>query len=538
MQLISSNQRVTFLLTSTHAAFWTIESSSVATSVLTKVNSAPVISSIGNVTTLEETASIVSFTIRDSNNTLSCAEDVRGSATVKTLVPNENIVFSGTAPNCVATITPASGQSGLTTISFTVSDGQINSERKIDITVSSRSDSGSSSASKKIHLAIHGDGKVQYLSGNSGSWTSPSTVATSEAKPNLDWENISIAIDAEDHPFISYYSTASNSLSDGHLSYYQSTGSNWIDRNIVTGTNYNAHLGFVQGRFVSDGNMQMTFFNHSGGTTSVTIFDPRNLYSGQSVELHYSFNSKGAENSLKSCVDDHDRLWFANAYQGASTKLVFGYRLGSGNPSTESTYSLATFSTDPCQADISSSLYAETRLQDLNCRGGKLTFLTSCVGSSGYIRSLAVTEKDISSASTPNLNQTLSPTAVSGISSILDDHIPNNALVQLARTASGALRMAYGDLIGPYYFNGTTWSGPILSTSPYLEEFAFGLDSEDRPHIIFLNHDDDTGDETIYHWTQNGANSSVEPVYYAGQKTLIMSTEFVMDGMEGRSNTR
>lgn len=87
------------------------------------VNDAPTISAITNKTTDEDTpTSAIAFTINDIDSTLNCASSVTKSSSNTTLVPNANIVITGTAPNCSAVITPAANASGNSTITLTLTD--------------------------------------------------------------------------------------------------------------------------------------------------------------------------------------------------------------------------------------------------------------------------------------------------------------------------------------------------------------------------------------------------------------------------------
>jgi uncharacterized protein len=91
---------------------------------VTSVNDAPTISDTGDQTTAEEVAEVVNFTIGDVDSTLTCsATHLSAASSNLALVPVANVAFSGTAPNCVATITPALNQTGTSTITLTVSDG-------------------------------------------------------------------------------------------------------------------------------------------------------------------------------------------------------------------------------------------------------------------------------------------------------------------------------------------------------------------------------------------------------------------------------
>jgi predicted extracellular nuclease len=88
------------------------------------VNNVPTISDVLDQTTAEDVAEVVNFTIGDLETTLTCsATHLSAASTNPGLVPVANVVFSGTAPNCVATITPVLDQTGASTITLTVSDG-------------------------------------------------------------------------------------------------------------------------------------------------------------------------------------------------------------------------------------------------------------------------------------------------------------------------------------------------------------------------------------------------------------------------------
>ncbi len=94
------------------------------TLTITSVNDAPVISSVTNQNTNEDTATpAIAFTITDVDNTLSCTTSVSMTSTNTALIPVSNVVFSGTAPNCSAVITPAANAFGTSNLAFVVSDG-------------------------------------------------------------------------------------------------------------------------------------------------------------------------------------------------------------------------------------------------------------------------------------------------------------------------------------------------------------------------------------------------------------------------------
>jgi fibronectin type 3 domain-containing protein len=83
----------------------------------------PTISNINDLSIESDGSTIVNFTITDSDNTLNCLTSMSKTSSNTTLVPTANIVFSGTAPNCSATITPTVASTGTSTIQLTVTDG-------------------------------------------------------------------------------------------------------------------------------------------------------------------------------------------------------------------------------------------------------------------------------------------------------------------------------------------------------------------------------------------------------------------------------
>ena len=103
--------------------------------ILTLENSAPVISAITDLTTYEDTATApIPFVISDAESAAT-ALTVTVASSNTALVPNSNIVVSGSAGNRTATISPALNQSGTTTITLTVSDGSLTSSSVFLLTV-------------------------------------------------------------------------------------------------------------------------------------------------------------------------------------------------------------------------------------------------------------------------------------------------------------------------------------------------------------------------------------------------------------------
>lgn len=85
-------------------------------------NSPPVISSIPNQVTSEDVPKQINFTIGDAE-TPPDSLVVSGLSSNTNLIPNTNLVFSGTGTNRTLTVTPATNQFGNTTLTVSVSDG-------------------------------------------------------------------------------------------------------------------------------------------------------------------------------------------------------------------------------------------------------------------------------------------------------------------------------------------------------------------------------------------------------------------------------
>lgn len=98
-------------------------------------NSPPVISAIAAQTMEADTSLPVNFTLSDANHVLTCTGSMSATSSNTTLLPNANIVFSGTMPNCVATITPAANQSGTATVTLTANDGITSTNQPFSLTV-------------------------------------------------------------------------------------------------------------------------------------------------------------------------------------------------------------------------------------------------------------------------------------------------------------------------------------------------------------------------------------------------------------------
>ena len=101
------------------------------------VNDPPTVSDIANQSVAKGgVLGPISFTVGDIDTAVGTLT-VTGTSSNTTLVPNANIVFSGTGANRTLTITPVATQSGTATITVTVSDGALSIPKTFVLTVPS-----------------------------------------------------------------------------------------------------------------------------------------------------------------------------------------------------------------------------------------------------------------------------------------------------------------------------------------------------------------------------------------------------------------
>ena len=98
-------------------------------------NSAPTLSVLADLTVTNSVSTgPISFTVGDAESAVSDLT-VTGGSDNPVLVPDENIVFSGSGADRTVTVTPAAGQSGSARITLTVSDGTLTTEAGFMLTV-------------------------------------------------------------------------------------------------------------------------------------------------------------------------------------------------------------------------------------------------------------------------------------------------------------------------------------------------------------------------------------------------------------------
>lgn len=104
------------------------------------VNTAPTISNIADQTTAYQTAtSAIAFTVGD-DFTMVDNLTVTATSSNQTLIPSASCVIGGSGASRTITCTPATGQSGTSTITVTVSDGSVTASDTFVLTVEARGD--------------------------------------------------------------------------------------------------------------------------------------------------------------------------------------------------------------------------------------------------------------------------------------------------------------------------------------------------------------------------------------------------------------
>ncbi|MBF0450216.1 MAG: hypothetical protein HQK75_05900, partial [Candidatus Magnetomorum sp.] len=134
----------------------------------------PVITSIDNTSTNEDTASsAISFTISDGDTNVNDLI-VTASSSDTTLIPDDNINITCSGGYCTATVTPALDQSGSATITITVSDGSSSVSESFALDVISVNDPPrlENTATKIVgsfnhSMALNTDGNIWVWGNNS-----------------------------------------------------------------------------------------------------------------------------------------------------------------------------------------------------------------------------------------------------------------------------------------------------------------------------------------------------------------------------------
>lgn len=110
------------------------------TITVNSINDPPAISTITNKSTNEDTpTSSIAFTVSDEDNA-AAGLTMAGTSSNTSLVPVSGIVFGGSGASRTVTITPLANQSGIATITITVSDGSLSATTSFVLTVTAVND--------------------------------------------------------------------------------------------------------------------------------------------------------------------------------------------------------------------------------------------------------------------------------------------------------------------------------------------------------------------------------------------------------------
>lgn len=153
-----------------------------ADSTISVINATPVISAISDQTINEDGTSSVNFTISDTDSTLNCVTSMSATSSNSAIVPVSSVVFSGTAPNCTALVTPLANQNGMVTLTFSVTDAVTTAQDSFDLNITAINDAPVLSAISNQTLKSDGSLVLNYTlndSDNSMNCSSSITVTSS-----------------------------------------------------------------------------------------------------------------------------------------------------------------------------------------------------------------------------------------------------------------------------------------------------------------------------------------------------------------------
>jgi alpha-tubulin suppressor-like RCC1 family protein len=101
----------------------------------------PTISDPAGTATTEDTAiAAVPVTISSLLGNLVCATSLTATSDNTTLLPQNGIAFSGTAPNCLMSLTPSANQHGTAHVALTLNDGTLSSRKTFALAVTAVND--------------------------------------------------------------------------------------------------------------------------------------------------------------------------------------------------------------------------------------------------------------------------------------------------------------------------------------------------------------------------------------------------------------
>jgi subtilisin-like proprotein convertase family protein len=240
------------------------------------INTPPVISNIADLTTPVNGAVTIPFTIND-NETPAAMLALNATSSNPTVVPQDQIFWSGSGNNRTLFIIPGNDQSGTSTITITVTDGHSASASDsfvLTVALQTARNEGDFNRDGKADLLLqHNNGTMAawFMNGTTvtgGAFFNPSTAGTG-------WKLITSAdFNRDDSPDLLFQHT------DGSLAIWYMNGMNLLSGALVSpaypGTGWSA-VG--AGDFNNDGKMDLVF-QHTGGTIATWYMDGRTFLGG------------------------------------------------------------------------------------------------------------------------------------------------------------------------------------------------------------------------------------------------------------------
>jgi hypothetical protein len=152
---------------------------------VTAVNDPPTITAIPAQSTAANTLKVVSFTVSDVETSAGSLA-MSGTSSSQTLVPDANIVFGGSGANRTANVTPATGQSGTCTLTFTVTDGTTPVSTSFTFTVAAGNQAPTISSFAVQSIPEDGtDGPLAFTVGDAETAAASLTVSGVSSNPFL-----------------------------------------------------------------------------------------------------------------------------------------------------------------------------------------------------------------------------------------------------------------------------------------------------------------------------------------------------------------
>lgn len=106
-----------------------------ASLTISPINDAPTITALTAQYIPMNQVTVVNVLINDVDGALNCSMVMSTTSSNTSLIPVANVVFGGTYPNCTATITPVTAQTGVSNLTFTVNDGALTAASTFALTV-------------------------------------------------------------------------------------------------------------------------------------------------------------------------------------------------------------------------------------------------------------------------------------------------------------------------------------------------------------------------------------------------------------------